>query len=106
MANNRLIAIVTVLLLVGGAGATGEEPSIEDLLTIEKLIDDRLWQELYLFIVANPQLTAGNSPLALELQSYVEDAKRGRLAGFDAPPADSDTVAASRSANTPDVSIY
>jgi hypothetical protein len=84
VANNRLLAIVTILVLVGSSGAAQEEPSIEELLTIEKLIDQGEWRALYYYLAANPGLTTGNSPLAVELRSFVDDAKRGRLVGFDA----------------------
>lgn len=86
MANNRLLAIVTILILVGSSGSAQQEPSIEELLTIEKLIDGGDWRALYTYVEANPRLTAGDSPLATELRSFVDDAKRGRLNRFDASP--------------------
>ncbi|WP_299917987.1 hypothetical protein [uncultured Roseobacter sp.] len=86
MANNNLIAVVTMLVLMGSSGAAQQEPSIDELLTIEKLIDGGDWRALYTYVQANPRLTAGSSPLASELRSFVDDAKRGLLNRFDAPP--------------------
>ena len=111
MAHSRLLTVVTVLLMVGGAVGAQDEPGLDDLLTIEKLIDAREWQALYYFIVANPQLTEGQSPLAAELRSYVEDAKRGRLVGFDAPaeqrqPVATQSASSASASLSPDVSIY
>lgn len=85
MTNNNLLAIVTVLILVGSSGSAQQEPSIQELLTIEKLIDDGDLRALYAYLEGNPNLTAGEGPLAVELRSFVDDAKRGRLTGFDAP---------------------
>ena len=111
MAHSRLLTVVTILLMIGGASGAQEEPALDDLLTIEKLIDAREWRALYYFIVANPQLTQGDSPLAVELRSYVDDAKRGRLVGFDAPVVEQQPVArqALNNSGTPapnDQSIY
>ncbi len=94
MANNRLLTIVTILALVGSSGSAQQEPSIEDLLTIEKLLSDREWRALYVYLEANPQLTVGETPLALELRGFMDDAKRGQLIGFDAPASTSTAEAA------------
>ena len=85
MAEKRLLAIVTVLLLMGTSGNAQQGPSINDLRTIERLIEGGDWRALYTYIDANPRLTAGNSALAVELRSFAEDAERGRLNQFDAP---------------------
>jgi hypothetical protein len=73
-----------MLILVGSSGSAQQEPSIQELLTIEKLIDDGDLRALYVYLEGNPSLTAGNGPLAIELRSFVDDAKRGRLTGFNA----------------------
>lgn len=86
MANNKLLAIVTVLSLMATHGsAQQQDPSVEELLTIEKLLSDREWRALFVYLEANPQLTTGQSALAVELRAFVDDAKRGQLFGFDAP---------------------
>lgn len=82
MADKKLLAIVTVLILVGSSGAAQQNASINDLLEIERLIEGGDWRALYSFLLENPQLTAGNSPLAMELQSFSEDVKSGRLDTF------------------------
>ncbi|MFK7882453.1 hypothetical protein [Roseobacter sp.] len=101
MANNNLIAIVTILILTGSSGSAQQEPSIDELLTIEKLIEGQNWRALYTYVEANPQLKSGSSPLASELRSFVDDAKRGLLNRFDAAPSVSANAATGSS-----VAIY
>lgn len=84
MANNNLLAVVTILVMMGSSGAAQQEPSIEDLLTVEKLINGGNWRALFSYVQGNPRLTTGDGPLATELRSFVDDAKRGTLTGFDA----------------------
>lgn len=70
--------------MMGSSGSAQEEPSIDELLTIEKLIAGQDWRALYTYVEANPNLKSGNNPLAVELRSFVDDAKRGLLNRFDA----------------------
>ncbi|MEM6890298.1 MAG: hypothetical protein AAF636_19510 [Pseudomonadota bacterium] len=96
MANNRMLAIVTILLLSANSGQAQQEPSLDDLVTIDKLINEGDWQALYAFVEDNPQLTQGESALAVELNKFVNEVEQGPLNQFDAPadpaPA-SETVA-------------
>lgn len=89
MANNRLLAVVTVLLLVGSTGDAQDNVTLQELQAIESLIAGKDWRALYTYVVANPKLTAGNDPLAVELRSFVDDAKRGLLNTFNAAPSPS-----------------
>lgn len=84
MANPRLLAIVTILVMTGTSGASQEEPSLNDLLTIEKLIDSGDWRGLYTYVAAKPNLVAGEGPLAVELRGFVDEVKRGQLTSFNA----------------------
>ncbi|MBW4708916.1 hypothetical protein KX928_14095 [Roseobacter sp. YSTF-M11] len=86
MAGNKLIAIVTVLILVGSTGNAQDNVTIDELRAIESLIDGKDWRGLYSYVQANPKLTAGNDPLAVELRTFVDDAKRGALTTFNAAP--------------------
>lgn len=70
---------------MGSAGVAQQGPSIDDLRTIEKLIESGDWRELYVYVDANPRLTTGSNPLATELRGFVEDVELGRLGQFDAP---------------------
>lgn len=83
MADRKLLAIVTVLILVGSSGSAQQDASINDLLEIERLIEDGDWRALYSFLLENPQLTVGNSPLAMQLQSFSADVESGRLDRFN-----------------------
>ncbi len=85
MADKRLLAIVTVLILMGSAGNAQRSPSIDELRTIEGLIEGGDWRALYSYVVSNPDLTSGDSALATELRSFAEDVEQGRLDQFDAP---------------------
>lgn len=87
MAHKNLLAIVTMMILVGSTGSAQSEPTLEDLLTIDRLIEDGNWRALYTFVDTNPRLTEGNSPLAAELQTFKDDVERGQLNTFNAPSA-------------------
>lgn len=87
MANKRLLAIVTMMILVGSTGGSRSEPTLQDLFTIDKLIEEGDWRALYSFVDANPRLTDGDSPLAAELQSFKDDVESGQLNVFDATPS-------------------
>ncbi len=98
MANKNLVAIVTMMILIGSSGHAQTEPSIQDLLTIDKLIEDGDWRALYTFVSANPRLTTGTSPLAQELQAFKDDVESGQLNTFDAAPAPAATQTGSNAA--------
>ncbi|MGZ2255950.1 hypothetical protein [Roseobacter sp. A03A-229] len=75
-----------MLILVGSSGSAQDDISLQELQAIESLISGKDWRALYTYVVANPKFTAGNDPLAVELRSFVDDAKRGFLNTFDADP--------------------
>lgn len=77
------------MILVGSSGGARSEPTLQDLLTIDKLIEDGDWRALYTFVNSNPRLTEGASPLATELQSFKDDVESGQLNAFNAAPASS-----------------
>lgn len=87
MANNGLLAIVTVLILIGQPGHAQSDPTIEELLTIEKFIETGNWRALFIYVEANPKLSSGNSPLAVELRSFANEVESGKLNAFNAGPA-------------------
>jgi hypothetical protein len=82
----RLIAVVTALMLLSGAGAARAEYSLAQLQVIESLISSQNWQALYEFIQANPAILAGDDPLVRELRAFLEAYQRGE--DFDFSPFD------------------
>lgn len=102
MANNKLLAIVTVMILMGSNAES--EPTLEDLITIDRLIETGNWRALYNYIEANPRLTTGTSALAGELRTFTNDVKSGQLNVFNAPPAPGVTTTESEAGAG--VSIY
>ncbi|MEE4186881.1 MAG: hypothetical protein V2I76_00350 [Roseobacter sp.] len=105
MADKKLLAIVTVLILIGSSGAAQQEASISDLQQIEKLIEVGDWRALYSYLVSNPQLTVGTSPLALELRAFSEDVESGRIDTFNV--ASTEQVSRNQtSVPAPDETIY
>lgn len=84
MANNRLLAVVTMMILAGSFNSAHADPTLEDLQTIDKLIQDGNWDDLYSFVNSNPRLTDGQTALATELQSFKADVEQGQLSSFDA----------------------
>ena len=79
MPNNKLLAIVTVMVMVGTNSNAQQLFSIEDLRKIESLIAGKDCGALYSYIASNPRMTLGNDPLAAELRSFRQDVETGRL---------------------------
>ncbi|GFE65365.1 hypothetical protein KIN_24390 [Litoreibacter roseus] len=82
--NDKLLAIVTALVLIGSPGAAQQDVSIQELRNIEALINQKDWTALYSYVVSNPKLTTGRDPLSSELRSFVNDVQRGRVDQFNA----------------------
>lgn len=85
MANNKLLAIVTVMMMLGTHAKS--EPTLDDLIVIEGLIGAADWRALYDYVQENPRLVVGSSALATELRSFTNDVDAGQLSIFDASPA-------------------
>lgn len=80
MPDRRLVAIVTgLLLIVGGLSAGAQEPSLDQLRTIDVLLSRNDSQGLLTFLLENPALLSGEDELAAELRKFVTDASGGRL---------------------------
>lgn len=84
MASKNLLAIVTVLVLMGSSAHAQQELSMQELRTIEKLVESGDWRALYTYVRANPSFTSGTGALAVELRSFVTEVERGQLNRFDA----------------------
>jgi hypothetical protein len=75
MANRRLVAIITALLLMGGAGLRAEV-SLEELRTMNELIDGQQWGALRDYLRKNPAVLSGDDALAQELRFFVAATER------------------------------
>jgi hypothetical protein len=82
VASKNLFAIVTMLILMGGSAHAQQELTMQELLTMEKLIESGDWRALYTYVRMNPNLTAGTGALAVELRSFVSEVERGQLNRF------------------------
>ncbi len=78
---------------------------MQELLTIEKLVEGGDWRALYTYVRANPKFTSGTSALAAELRSFVTEVERGQLNRFDAV-SDDQSVQGTRTRNGSDSRIY
>lgn len=97
MANGKLVAIVTALMLtVGGQGAQAAA-SFSQLVQIEQFILMGKWAELRAYLAANPSLLAGNDALGAELRRFLADTAGGTIATIrPAALPGLDTVAAAK----------
>ncbi len=97
MANGKLVAIVTALMLtVGGQGAQAAF-SLSQLVQIEQLIVTGQWDRLRAFLTANPALLEGDDPLATELRRFLAEVASGTIASITPASLPSlDALAAAR----------
>lgn len=80
MANRRILAIVTALVMLGSSASAQQTASIAELRQIEFLVSNEKWAELYNLVLANPRLTQGDDPLSLELRNFLRQVSLGRIA--------------------------
>ena len=104
MPQNRLLAIVTMALLLGPSQTVGQATAtLQELYAIESLIGSKDCRKLYAFVTSRAHLAAGSDALAVELRNFMRDVEAGRLDCFQStrarptvpgqPPAVQDTVA-------------
>lgn len=88
MPNHRLLAVVTALMLIGGAQSGHAEYSIAQLQEIERLILSKDINAIWLFLAANPEILNGSDPLAVELRTLAESIENGLVGtlAFQSPP--------------------
>ncbi len=82
MPNNKLLAIVTIMVMVGSNAKAQQLFTIDELLEIESLISGKDCGALYSYLASNPKMTTGSDPLAAELRSFRVDVEAGRLDCF------------------------
>ncbi len=83
MPQNRLLAIVTMALLLGPTQSMGQQAaSLQELYAIESLIGGKDCRKLYSFLTARTHLVTGGDALAIELRNFMRDVEAGRLDCF------------------------
>ena len=82
MANRKILAIITALVMVGTSASSQQTTSIGELRYIEELVSTERWAELYSLILRYPRLTQGTDPLSLELRDFMRQVSLGRVAGL------------------------
>lgn len=85
MISPRLVAIITALSLIGGAGSAVAQFTIEELERIEQLIAAKDRYALWIFLHNNPQYMTGDDPLAAELRAFYGSAYDEMIARLSVP---------------------
>ncbi|MFZ5752467.1 MAG: hypothetical protein ACOY5U_15560 [Pseudomonadota bacterium] len=89
MAEPRLIAVVTALLMLVAASPLRAAYDLNQLREIDRLMSSADWAGLAAYLRSNPGLTLGDDPLARELQAFQARYARSVLDIFAArQPAD------------------
>ncbi|MGL4310940.1 MAG: hypothetical protein ACRCSU_10670 [Paracoccaceae bacterium] len=97
MPNQRLLAILTMLIMTGTTGSARSELSVGDLQSIEGLIQGQDCTALWEHLRVTPRLRRGNDPIAVELRKFYNSTRRGDLncfsgrGGIFATPQSSDS---------------
>jgi len=84
MPNQRLIAIVTVLLMIGGANKLLAAYTLDQLKEIERLVMQKDSLALGAYLSENIEVTEGDDPLSVELRKFLQCTRDGELNCFDA----------------------
>jgi hypothetical protein len=84
MPNQRLIAIVTALLMLGGASKLYAAYTLDQLKEIERLVMLRDTSALGAYLSANIGVTEGEDALSVELRKFLQCTRAGDLNCFDA----------------------
>lgn len=103
MANQRIVAIVTALLLMStsASASTHQCASIEELQRIDAMVSKQDWAGLYSMLLERPELFQCDDPLSNELRAFVRQVSLGSIAGL-APVANVQSVSFQAS---PEVSL-
>lgn len=97
MANGKLVAIVTALMLTMGGQGAHAAYTRSHLEQIEQFIVNGQWDRLRAYLVTNPALLGGNDVLAAALRKFLADTNGGTIASIPVSSLpDLDTVAAAR----------
>lgn len=85
MPDPRLLAIITALTLFSGSGAVMGQESLAKLQQLEQLIVSKDCGGMRNFINANPELSRGSDPLAVELRAYATRLNSGLIQCLESP---------------------
>ncbi len=88
MPDPKLLAIITALSFVSVTNGASGQDSLAKLQELEQLIVRKDCGGMRNFIGANPDLTRGNDPLAVELRSYANKLDNGLINCFAASASD------------------
>lgn len=82
MPGQRLLAVVTALILVSGASANAQDYSLDELLAVERLILSKDVEALKSYLESNPALLLGDDAFARELRTLKQQLDDELLAEF------------------------
>ncbi len=88
MPNPRLMAVVTVLLLMAGPQAGHARYSLAQLQVIEQLILARDCAGLEAYLIENREILEGDDPLAVELRNFMAGVSSGLIQCLSVAPED------------------
>ncbi len=88
MPNPRLMAVVTVLLMVTGPQAGQARYSLAQLQVIEQFILARDCAGLEAFLRQNIEILEGDDPLAVELRNFLAGVSSGLIQCLSVSPRD------------------
>jgi hypothetical protein len=87
MANPKLLALVTALMLVVGTPVAFGAVSQDQLQQLETLIVSQQWADLNAYLLEHPELVSGNDVLADELKVFLASYSQGVLSPSFTPPS-------------------
>ena len=88
MPNPRLMAVVTVLLLVAGPQAGQARYTLAQLQVIEQFILARDCAGLEAYLIQNREILEGDDPLAVELRNFMAGVSSGLIQCLSVSPQD------------------
>ncbi len=71
MADNRLLAVLTAMILAGGVTPGRTAADLDQLLQIEQLVLSNDCQALYRYLSGNPGVLEGSDPLTVEFRNFM-----------------------------------
>jgi len=90
MPHKKLLAAITVIMMLNGGSRLLAAYSLDQLKEIERLVAVRDSAGLGQFLAAHPEVTRGGDPLAVELRKFLRCAQGGGLDCFSVAPIRTD----------------
>lgn len=82
MAHQRLLAIITSLLLVSAAPPAQARYNLEQLILIEHLVLAKDWAQLFTYLQQHPYILEGDGPLAATLNIFMSEMQSAAQTGY------------------------